>query len=174
MKLTSLRGMNDILPPEIHIWQKLENSIRDICARYGFEEIRTPILEQTALFKRGVGEDTDIVEKEMYSFLDKGGDHVSMRPEGTAPVVRSLVENSWFRANPVSKFYYIGPMFRYERPQKGRFREFHQFGIELFGVAEPAADVEVISFFHLLVEEFKLKSVELHLSSIGCDSCRGP
>lgn len=174
MKITSLRGMNDTLPPDIHLWNILEEKLRNISKRFGFEEIRTPIMEQTALFKRGVGEDTDIVEKEMYSFVDKGGDAVSLRPEGTAPVVRSLIENSWFRANPVSKFYYLGPMFRYERPQKGRFREFHQFGIELLGVADSSADVEVIAFFDLLIKEFGLKSVELHLSSIGCDVCRPP
>lgn len=172
MKLTSLRGMNDILPPEIHIWHAIETNLHWICSRFGFEEIRTPILEQTALFKRGVGEDTDIVEKEMYSFTDKGGENVSMRPEGTASVVRSLVENSWFRANPVTKMYYIGPMYRYERPQKGRFRQFHQFGIELLGVEDFNADVEVIALMDMLLQMFKLQNVELHLNSIGCDNCR--
>ncbi len=174
MKLTSLRGMNDILPPETYIWQKLENSLQEICARYGFEEIRTPLLEQTSLFKRGVGEDTDIVEKEMYTFVDKGGENISLRPEGTASVVRSLIENSWFRANPVTKLYYIGPMYRYERPQKGRFRQFHQFGIELLGVEDASADVEVISLMNTLLNEYKLENVELHLSSIGCENCRTP
>lgn len=172
MKLTSLRGMNDILPPEIHIWHKLEESLRHICGRFGFEEIRTPILEQTALFKRGVGEDTDIVEKEMYSFTDKGGENISLRPEGTASVVRSLVENSWFRANPVTKLFYIGPMYRYERPQKGRFRQFNQFGIELLGVEDADADVEVMALMDMLLKEFKLEKVELHINSIGCDKCR--
>ncbi len=166
--------MNDILPPEIHIWQTLEQSLRFICTRFGFEEIRTPVLEQTALFKRGVGEDTDIVEKEMYSFTDKGGENISLRPEGTASVVRSLVENSWFRANPVTKLYYIGPMYRYERPQKGRFRQFNQFGIELLGVQDSTADVEVIALMDMLLQMFKLQNVELHLSSIGCDVCRPP
>ncbi|MES2770003.1 MAG: histidine--tRNA ligase [Bdellovibrionota bacterium] len=174
MKLTSIKGMNDILPPEIHIWQTLEQSLRFICTRFGFEEIRTPVLEQTALFKRGVGEDTDIVEKEMYSFTDKGGENISLRPEGTASVVRSLVENSWFRANPVTKLYYIGPMYRYERPQKGRFRQFNQFGIELLGVQDSTADVEVIALMDMLLQMFKLENVELHLSSIGCDVCRPP
>lgn len=172
MKFSSLRGMNDVLPPEIHIWNKAEDKLRDLCTRFGFEEIRTPLLEQTALFQRGVGQDTDIVEKEMYSFVDKGGDHVSLRPEGTASVVRSLVEQSWFRAHPVSKFFYMGPMFRYERPQKGRFRQFHQFGIELLGVQEATADVEVISFMDLALKEFGLERVELQLSSVGCQSCR--
>lgn len=172
MKLTSLRGMNDILPPEIHIWHAIETNLHWICSRFGFEEIRTPILEQTALFKRGVGEDTDIVEKEMYSFTDKGGENISLRPEGTASVVRSLVENSWFRANPVTKVFYMGPMYRYERPQKGRFRQFHQFGVELLGVAEPSADVEVIAMMDMLLQMFKLQNVELHLNSVGCDTCR--
>jgi histidyl-tRNA synthetase len=166
--------MNDILPPEIHIWHKLEESLRNICGRFGFEEIRTPVLEQTALFKRGVGEDTDIVEKEMYSFTDKGGENISLRPEGTASVVRSLVENSWFRANPVTKMYYIGPMYRYERPQKGRFRQFNQFGIELLGVQDAKADVEVIALMDMLLKEFRLEKVELHINSIGCDTCRPP
>lgn len=166
--------MNDILPPEIHIWHKLEESLRNICGRFGFEEIRTPVLEQTALFKRGVGEDTDIVEKEMYSFTDKGGENISLRPEGTASVVRSLVENSWFRANPVTKMYYIGPMYRYERPQKGRFRQFNQFGIELLGVQDANADVEVIALMDMLLKEFRLEKVELHINSIGCDTCRPP
>lgn len=164
--------MNDILPPEIHIWHKLEESLRNICARFGFEEIRTPLLEQTALFKRGVGEDTDIVEKEMYSFTDKGGENVSLRPEGTASVVRSLVENSWFRANPVTKLFYIGPMYRYERPQKGRFRQFNQFGIELLGVQDANADVEVMALMDMLLKEFKLEKVELRINSIGCEKCR--
>ena len=174
MKLTSLRGMNDILPPEIHIWHAIETNLHWICSRFGFEEIRTPLLEQTSLFKRGVGEDTDIVEKEMYSFTDKGGENVSLRPEGTASVVRSLVENSWFRANPITKLFYIGPMYRYERPQKGRFRQFHQFGVELLGVSDPNADVEVIALMDMLLQMFKLTNVELHLSSIGCDTCRPP
>jgi histidyl-tRNA synthetase len=172
MKLASLRGMNDILPPEIHIWHAIETNLHWICSRFGFEEIRTPLLEQTSLFKRGVGEDTDIVEKEMYSFTDKGGENISLRPEGTASVVRSLVENSWFRANPVTKMYYIGPMYRYERPQKGRFRQFHQFGIELLGVQDPNADVEVIALMDMLLQMFKLTGIELQLSSIGCDNCR--
>jgi histidyl-tRNA synthetase len=172
MKLTSLRGMNDILPPEIHIWHAVETNLHWICSRFGFEEIRTPVLEQTALFKRGVGEDTDIVEKEMYSFTDKGGENISLRPEGTASVVRSLVENSWFRANPVTKVFYMGPMYRYERPQKGRFRQFHQFGVELLGVAEPTADVEVIAMMDMLLQMFKLQNVELHLNSVGCEKCR--
>lgn len=166
--------MNDILPPEIHIWHAIESNLHWICSRFGYEEIRTPLLEQTALFKRGVGEDTDIVEKEMYTFTDKGGENISLRPEGTASVVRSLVENSWFRANPVTKMYYIGPMYRYERPQKGRFRQFHQFGIELLGVEDPSADVEVIALMDMLLQMFKLTGVELNLSSIGCDACRAP
>lgn len=172
--MSSLRGMNDFLPPEIHLWQQVELSLRAVSHRFGFEEIRTPILESTAVFKRGVGEDTDIVEKEMYSFEDKGNEHVTMRPEGTAPVARALIEQSWFRAHPVSKFYYIGPMFRYERPQKGRFRQFHQFGIELLGVAEWTADVEVMALTDAVLKEFGLSKVELHLNSVGCDKedCR--
>ncbi len=173
-KMNSLRGMNDFLPPEIHLWQHIESSLRAVSHRFGFEEVRTPILESTSVFKRGVGEDTDIVEKEMYSFEDKGGEHVTMRPEGTAPVARALIEQSWFRAHPVSKFYYIGPMFRYERPQKGRFRQFHQFGIELLGIAEWTADVEVMALTDAVLKEFGLSKVELHLNSVGCDSesCR--
>ncbi len=174
MNIKSLRGMNDILPPEINLWQKVEATLRDVSGRFGFSEMRTPMLENTQLFKRGVGEDTDIVEKEMYSFDDRNGENVSLRPEGTAPIVRAMVEHNIINLNPVSKIYYIGAMFRHERPQKGRFRQFYQYGIELFGVEQPEADVEVISVMSALISELKLTDIELHISSLGCKECRAP
>ena len=174
MTIQSIRGMNDIASPEIQVWQFIESRIRSVYSRFGYSEIRTPIVELTALFKRGVGSDTDIVEKEMYSFEDRSGDHISLRPEGTAAVVRAVIEHNWLRDNPVSKFYYIGPMFRHERPQKGRYRQFYQYGLEYFGVPTPWADVEVIECQNMLYDELNLKSKSLRLSSVGCAECRGP
>lgn len=175
MDIKSLRGMNDILAPEIYLWHKVESVIRDVTRRFGYYEMRTPLLESTLLFKRGVGEGSDMVQKEMYSFEDKSGENISLRPEGTASVVRAVVEHNLLRENPVSKIYYLGEMFRHERPQKGRFRQFSQFGIELFGVAEAAADVEVIALAEVLLREVGLaENVQLHITSIGCNSsdCR--
>lgn len=172
MKIQSVRGMNDIMVPEIKVWQHIESAVRKVYESFGYFEIRTPVLEMTALFKRGVGQDTDIVEKEMYSFEDRSGDNLSLRPEGTASVVRALNEHSWLNDNPVTKFYYIGPMFRHERPQKGRLRQFHQYGIELVGVAEPLADAEVMAAQNQLYNELGITSRELRLSSIGCTECR--
>lgn len=165
--------MNDIFQPEISLWHKIEAVIRETCHAYGFSEIRTPILEQTELFKRGVGSDTDIVEKEMYSFEDRNGDHLTLRPEGTASVVRALAEHNLLNENPVQKLYYMGPMFRHERPQKGRYRQFYQFGIESIGPSHAFADVEVMAlqmhiFKKLGVSEF----IELRISSVGCEQCR--
>jgi histidyl-tRNA synthetase len=174
MKFQSIRGMNDLLGPEMTLWRKLEDTIRRIYECYGFTEIRTPVLESTSLFKRGVGADTDIVEKEMYTFTDPSGDSISLRPEGTAAVVRALVERSWLNDHPVSKLYYLAPMFRYERPQKGRLRQFHQYGLELVGVAGADADVEVIAAQDQLYRELGLSSCELHLNSVGCSDCREP
>lgn len=174
MNIKSLRGMNDIFAPDIYLWQRVESMLREVSGRFGFSEMRTPVLESTQLFKRGVGEDTDIVEKEMYSFDDRNGENLSLRPEGTAPVVRAVIEHNLLNLNPVSKIYYIGPMFRHERPQKGRFRQFFQFGIELFGIEQASADVEVISLMDVLISELELRNIELHISSIGCKECRSP
>lgn len=166
------RGTRDILPEQVSKWIYVENKFRDICARYGFEEIRTPLFEHTELFKRGVGETTDIVEKQMYSFDDNGGRNVTLKAEGTAPVVRAYVENKLY-ANPQPvKLFYITPCFRYERPQAGRLREFHQFGVEVFGTHNPLADAEVIGVAVDLFDELGIKNLEVRVNSIGCPRCR--
>ncbi len=158
--------------PAIHTWHRIENSIRDLYQAFGYTEIRTPILEPTALFKRSVGDQTDIVEKEMYTFQDGDGESLSLRPEGTAAVVRALIEHNYIRDNPTAKLYYIAPMFRHERPQKGRYRQFHQYGLELIGPQEANADAEIICVHSVLYSEMGLKDVELRLSSVGCSNCR--
>ena len=171
-KISAPKGMLDILPQECGKWTALERIIRDICARYGFEEIRTPVVEHTEVFSRGVGDTTDVVSKEMYTFEDKGGRSITLRPEGTAGVVRSFLENGLFNAAlPVKLFYLIG-CYRYEKPQKGRLREFHQFGVEMFGATDPMSDATLISLPHYLFKEIGVKGVTLHLNSIGCRECR--
>ncbi|NLN65264.1 MAG: histidine--tRNA ligase [Clostridiaceae bacterium] len=166
------KGTRDILPDEIYKWYFVEEKFRQICHQFGYHEIRIPVFEHTELFQRGVGETTDIVQKEMYTFDDKGGRSITLRPEGTAGVVRSYIENgmaSW--PQPVKLFYDIA-VYRYENVQKGRYREFHQFGVELFGAADPSADVEVISMLHLFFNRLGIKSLALNLNSIGCPTCR--
>lgn len=174
MKFQAIRGMNDIGPNEINQWHFLENTIRELYQSFCFQEIRTPLLEPAALFHRGVGEVTDIVEKEMYSFSDRNGEQLALRPEGTASIARALIEHNWLHDNPVIKAYYFGPMFRHERPQKGRYRQHYQFGLEIFGVDNPRADAEIISVHHQLFEKLKITDLQLHLSSIGCGECRPP
>jgi histidyl-tRNA synthetase len=146
-------GTQDLLPGVVEKWQYVEEKARDLCRRFNYREIRTPIFEQTSLFVRGVGETTDIVEKEMYTFDDKGNRSMTLRPEGTAGVVRAYVENKLYGEPDVSKLYYIGPMFRYERPQAGRQRQFHQFGVEALGAVDPAIDAEVIALGYQLCIE---------------------
>lgn len=166
------KGTRDILPDEIHKWYFVEEKFREICHQFGYREIRIPVFEHTELFQRGVGDTTDIVQKEMYTFDDKGGRSISLRPEGTAGVVRSYIENgmaSW--PQPVKMFYNI-TAYRYENVQKGRYREFHQFGVELFGAADPSADVEVITLLDLYFKRLGIKNLSLNLNSIGCPSCR--
>ncbi|MNV07569.1 Histidine--tRNA ligase [compost metagenome] len=160
-------GTQDLLPGVVERWQFIEEKARDLCRRFNYREIRTPIFEMTSLFERGVGETTDIVEKEMYTFLDKGDRSVTLRPEGTAGVVRSYVENKLYGEPDVSKLYYIGPMFRYERPQAGRQRQFHQFGIEAIGAIDPAIDAEVISLGYELCRELGLQGVTAQINSVG-------
>src|SRR5512135_2716423 len=164
MKYSGLKGMEDILPPDITAWQTVEISAREIFSRYGFQEIRVPILESTDIFIRSIGEATDIVEKEMYTFTDKGNRSVSMRPEGTAPVVRCFVEKNLHTLPPPQKFYYTGPMFRYERPQKGRFRQFYQIGAEAFGVASPPIDAEMILMLKNLLETIGLGGLNFEIN----------
>ncbi|MCM3587708.1 histidine--tRNA ligase [Mesobacillus maritimus] len=162
------RGTQDILPGETEKWQYIENIAREICEKYQYKEIRTPIFEQTELFLRGVGDTTDIVQKEMYSFTDRGGRELTLRPEGTASTVRSFVENKMFgQANQPVKLYYMGPMFRYERPQAGRYRQFVQFGVEALGSNDPAIDAEVISLAMAIYQKLGLTKLKLVINSLG-------
>ncbi|MEG6616083.1 histidine--tRNA ligase [Peptococcaceae bacterium 1198_IL3148] len=172
MLTTKPRGTNDILPGDVEKWQYIENVIRDVCRTYSYREIRTPIFEHTELFKRGVGETTDIVEKEMYTFTDRGDRSITLRPEGTAAVVRSYLENKLYAGPQPVKLYYIGPMFRYDRPQAGRYRQFHQFGVEVLGAHSPGIDAEVIAMAMKVYERLGLKNLELHINSLGCPHCR--
>jgi histidyl-tRNA synthetase len=165
------RGTQDFLPPESERWNELEARIRSLAERFGYGEIRTPAFESTDLFVRGVGATTDIVEKEMYTFTDKGGRSLTLRPEWTAPVVRAALERHLFAQGPL-RLYYIGPIFRYERPQKGRYRQSHQFGVECFGFAGPEADLEVISLAWELVNNYGIADAALNVNSIGDETCR--
>lgn len=160
-------GTQDLLPGTVEIWQTVERKARDLCRRFNYKEIRTPIFEQTELFERGVGETTDIVEKEMYTFKDKGDRSMTLRPENTAGVVRSYVENKLYGEPDVTKLYYIGPMFRYERPQAGRYRQFHQFGVEAFGAADPSLDAEIIALGYEFMKEVGLTGVRVEINSVG-------
>ena len=167
------KGTKDILPPESDSWQYLESIVRKICAGYGYSEIRTPVFEHTELFQRGVGASTDIVQKEMYTFTDKGDRSITLRPEGTAGIVRSFVENKLYAgAQPIKLYYLSAPVFRYERPQAGRLREHHQFGIEAFGASGPSIDAEVISVALALFNALGIQGLELNINSIGCAECR--
>lgn len=166
-KLTGLRGMNDCLPSDTAAWIYLEQVVSDLVQSYGYQQIRTPILEQTALFKRGIGEVTDIVEKEMYSFEDSlNGEHLTLRPEGTAAVVRSVIEHNLLYDGP-KRLWYLGPMFRHERPQRGRYRQFHQLGIEALGFAGPDVDAEIILMAQRLWDELGITGVRLEINSLG-------
>lgn len=170
--VTAPKGTADILPRDSYKWQYLEGKIRDICARFNFSEIRTPVFEHTEVFERGVGDTTDVVSKEMYTFTDKGGRSVTLRPEGTAGVVRAFLENGLFNEPMPAKLYYLINCFRYEKPQKGRLRQFSQFGIELFGATSPAADAMVISLPYTIFKEIGIGDIELKINSIGCKTCR--
>ncbi len=172
MKIKKVRGVKDILPGEIEKWQWVESITHSVFSNYGFKEIRVPIFEYTNLFSRGIGETTDIVEKEMYTFEDKGGEKITLRPEGTASVARAYVENKLYNPPSLKKLYYIGPMFRYERPQAGRFRQFYQIGVEAMGSQSPSVDAEVICMVMELFERLQLKNPELQINSLGCPECR--
>lgn len=166
------KGTKDVLPAEVGKWHKIEDTIRAICARFGYQEIRTPVFESTELFERGVGDATDVVNKEMYTFLDKGGRSITLRPEGTSAVVRSYVEHHLEAAGLPQKLYYIMSCYRYEKPQAGRLREFHQFGIETFGAQGPDIDAEIIALAHTLFSELGVTGLQLRINSIGCPVCR--
>ncbi len=170
--IQKLKGTKDILPEEIKKWQFIEYIAKDTFEKYGYEEIRVPVIEKTELFKRGVGEDTDVVQKEMYIFDDKGGRSIALRPEGTAGVVRSYIENGMSSKPSPIKFWYSMPMYRYENVQKGRQREFHQIGVELLGSGSYLADVEMIEMVNLFLNKLNIKDVELKINSIGCGNCR--
>ena len=170
--IKSIKGTHDILPSQTKDWQELEMQVHKTSNLYGYSEIRTPIIETASLFNRGVGEETDIVSKEMYSWEDKDKSIISLRPELTAPVVRSYIQHNLGGQSPLQRLYYIGPSFRRERPQKGRQRQFHQFGVEAIGSANPEQDAEVISLGWDILKSFGIKSLKLKLSSIGSKSCR--
>lgn len=167
-----IRGFKDILPGEVELWQHIESTARTLFEDFGFKEIRIPIMEKTELFARSIGEDTDIVEKEMYTFPDRKGDLITLRPEATASICRSYIQHKMYADDPVKKFYTIGPMFRRERPQKGRYRQFYQINAEIFGVASPLADVELIFLLKTLFSRLSTGDVEAHINSLGCPECR--
>src|SRR5437868_4813742 len=164
--------MRDILPPSSFVWNHVETTARRIFARFNYQEIRTPVLEETALFSRSVGEETDIVSKEMYTFEDRDGSSLTMRPENTASVLRAYIEHRLDQQPGLQKLYYIGPMFRRERPQKGRYRQFYQIGAEAIGSESPAVDAEVIELVVELLKEVGLTEFQLYLNSVGDANCR--
>lgn len=167
------KGTKDMLPEDAYKWHFLEEKFADICRKYGFVEVRTPVFEHTELFQRGVGDTTDIVQKEMYTFKDFAGRSITLRPEGTSPVVRAYVEHKEYAGVQPYKVYYNIPCFRYEKPQSGRLREFHQFGVEIFGTPNMMADAEVIAIGYDFIKAMGITDVELQINSVGCPECRG-
>lgn len=166
--IKAIRGTKDILPGESGIWQKIEGVSRDNLKLFGYQEIRTPLIEETALFVKNIGEETDIVSKEMFSFVDRGQRNISLRPEGTASIIRSYIENNLDKISQLQKLYYIGPMFRAERPQAGRLRQFHQIGVEAIGSLHPALDAEVIALSAKLLNASGIKDYRIKLNNLGC------
>lgn len=173
MLTTAPRGTKDIMPSDVKAWRYLEAVVRKVCAQYGYKEIRTPIFEHTELFQRGIGDTTDVVEKEMYTFTDRGNRSITLRPENTASAVRAYVEHKLSKEEGLAtKLFYIGSMFRYDRPQAGRLREFHQFGIEALGVPGPNVDAEIILLAVQVLQELGLRDLKLKINSVGCPHCR--
>ncbi len=172
MKIKSVRGTHDLLPESIGLWQQIESTARGVFRLYGYEEVRTPIFEKTELFARSIGAESDIVQKEMYTFNDSKGNPISLRPEGTAPVVRAYLEHGLHHDKSVQKLYYIGPMFRHERPQKGRYRQFHQVGVEVLGSDHPALEAEVIEMLVRFLRDLGASEIQLLVNSVGCPNCR--
>jgi len=172
MRFKSLKGIHDILPPDISIWQQIESIAIEIFRSHGYKEIRLPVIESTDIFIRSIGETSDIVEKEMYTFLDKGKRSITLRPEGTAPFVRAYVEHRLYNEPSPQKYYYMGPMFRYERPQAGRYRQFYQIGAEVLGTDDPKIDAETIHMLAEILERTGLKGLRFEITSIGCKDCR--
>lgn len=171
-RYSALRGFQDIFPPEIYLWERIEKTAREIFYAYGFQELKPPIIESTEIFVRSIGETSDIVEKEMYTFLDKAGRSITLRPEGTAPLVRCYIQNRLYNLPPPQKFFYSGPMFRYERPQKGRLRQFYHIGVEALGISDPKIDAEVLLMLKTIFDRLGLKELSYELNSIGCEKCR--
>ena len=172
LEFSTIKGFKDILPQEVGNWQRLEASARMVFQGFGYQEIKTPLLEWTELFSRGIGQDTDIVSKEMYSLTDSKGRGMTMRPEATASVVRAFIQHRMYQTNSIQKLFSIGPMFRHERPQKGRFRQFHQVNAELLGDPGPRSDAEIIIMAVCLFEAVGLNDLSLNLNSLGCQACR--
>ncbi len=172
MIISAPKGTKDVLPNQVYKWHHVENAFAETCRRYGFKEIRTPVFEHTELFARGVGDTTDIVEKQMYTFEDYAKRSITLKPEGTSPVVRSFIEHKQYAEVQPTKYYYDIPCFRYEKPQSGRLREFHQFGVEIFGTMNMMADSEVIALAADFLSGLGIKDVELRINSIGCPECR--
>ncbi len=172
MSFRNIKGTKDILPPDSAVWQRIEAAVRAVMADYRYAELRTPVFEQTQLFSRSIGELTDIVSKEMYTFQDRGGESVTLRPEGTAAVIRAYLQHNLGSLSPLTKLYYAGPMFRQERPQAGRLRQFHQFGAEAIGSSSPYLDVEMMVIPIRIYESLGLSSFELVINSVGCERCR--
>jgi len=167
-----IRGFKDILPAETALWQHIERTAASLLGDFGYGEIRVPIMEKTELFARSIGEDTDIVEKEMYTFVDRGGDPLTLRPEATASIVRAYIQHKMYADDPVRKFYTIGPMFRRERPQKGRYRQFYQIDAEAFGIESPLVDAQMIYMLHTLFERLGVQDTQVLINSLGCPECR--
>ncbi len=172
MKYTSVKGMSDIMPQQIAAWQKIEEIALAIFGAYGYRELRTPLVEKNELFVRGIGSDTAVVEKEMYTFKAVSEDILSLRPEGTASVVRAYIESGAYQTEPVAKYIYIGPMFRRERPQKGRYRQFHQIGLEALGITNPLIDAEQVAMCDHFFKKLGLKEFAIEINSLGCKKCR--
>lgn len=171
-RLQTVKGMYDLIPPNSRRLREVERVSHRVLRRYGYQPAATPLLEDTQLFARSIGEETDIVEKEMYTFTDRDGSSLTLRPEGTASAVRAYVEHAIHKAEPVTQWYYLGPMFRHERAQRGRYRQFYQLGVEALGVADPGIDAEMLAMLVELLEELGLDETELHLNTLGCDVCR--
>src|SRR5438270_5316054 len=170
--IRAIKGTRDLLPPDTAVWNRVERTAREVFRAYNYHEIRTPILEETQLFARGVGEETDIVTKEMYTFDDRDGSSLTLRPENTASVIRAYIEHRLDQRPGVQKLYYLGPMFRRERPQKGRYRQFFQIGAEAIGSESPAVDAEVIEMVIEILKQSGLEGFQLLLNSVGCPACR--
>ncbi len=171
-QISAIKGTKDILPQEARKWQKVEVEAREVFELYGYREIRTPIFEATELFEKGTGQTTDIVTKEMYTFKDKGGRSLTLRPEYTPSIVRSIIENRLYLKPQPLRLYFIGPMFRYDKPQKGRYRQFHQMDIEVFGEKDPAIDAEIVEMADYLLEKLKVRGKDILVNSVGCRKCR--